>query len=69
MIATMVVPGSIAAAHLDLLLRVQIGTASLPTEQELSKLVADAGLVLARSRRPVPTEPFVVMRASAPGST
>ena len=56
-------PGSVAAAHLDLLLRVQDGSAALPTETELTGLARGAGLVVETVSRPVPTEPFVVLRA------
>ena len=57
---------SIAAAQLDLLLRVQReAEASLPTRDDLTDLVAGApNVVSVHVRRPVPAEPYVVIRGS-----
>ena len=58
-VATMVVPGSIAAAHLDLMLRVQDGEAALPTRKGLHRDLKAAGYRKIRIRPLVPTEPFL----------
>ncbi len=56
--------GSIAAAQLDFLLRVQReANASLPTTSQLAELVAGASKISSvEVRRPVPGEPYVIVR-------
>ena len=57
---------SIAAAQLDFLLRVQReAEASLPTSDQLESLVADASTITkVQVRRPMPGEPYVVIRGA-----
>jgi SAM-dependent methyltransferase len=63
LVVTMTTPGSIAAAHLDLMLRCQSGTASLPRLAELRSDLAAAGYEALEEHQLVPTEPFVGIRA------
>jgi 4-hydroxy-2,2'-bipyrrole-5-carbaldehyde O-methyltransferase len=63
LVVTMTTPGSIAAAHLDLMLRCQSGTASLPRLSELRSDLAAAGYDTVEELHLVPTEPFVGIRA------
>lgn len=55
--------GSVASAHLHLLLACQAGAASLPTESELVADLERAGFEIVERHRLVPTEPFVGLRA------
>ena len=63
-LVTMTVPGSVAAAHLDLMLRVQREAASLPTIEDLERDLASAGLEITDRTRLVPTEPFYGLTAA-----
>lgn len=62
-VVTMTVPGSIASAHLNLMLTCQEGGASLPTAAELQRDLAAAGFSRVETARLVPTEPFIGMTA------
>jgi SAM-dependent methyltransferase len=62
-LVSMTTPGSIAAAHLDFMLRCQSGTASLPEFADLQSDLAAAGYETIELRKLVPTEPFVGIRA------
>ena len=64
LVVSMTSPGSIAATHLDFMLRCQAGAASLPGRGELSTDLIEAGLGLSEERRLVPTEPFFAVRAA-----
>jgi SAM-dependent methyltransferase len=57
-VVTMVAPGSVAAAHLDLMLRVQRSPADLPSRPELLAQIRAAGFEVRTCRRVVPTEPY-----------
>jgi SAM-dependent methyltransferase len=63
LVVSMTTPGSIAAAHLDLMLRCQSGTASLPDVLDLRSDLIGAGYEVVEELRLVPTEPFVAFRA------
>ena len=63
LLVSMTTPGSIAAAHLDFMLRCQSGNASLPEFAELQSDLAAAGYETIEVRKLVPTEPFVGIRA------
>jgi SAM-dependent methyltransferase len=63
LLVSMTTPGSIAAAHLDLMLRCQSGTASLPRLTELRSDLSAAGYQVIEEHQLVPTEPFVGIRA------
>ena len=63
LLVSMTTPGSIAAAHLDFMLRCQSGTASLPELTDLQCDLAAAGYETIEIRKLVPTEPFVGIRA------
>lgn len=63
-LTTMTVPGSVAAAHLDLMLRCQAGEAQLPGPGELRRDLRGAGFTIRSVQRPVPGEPFVIIRAA-----
>jgi SAM-dependent methyltransferase len=67
LVVSMTTPGSIAAAHLDLMLRCQSGTASLPDVLDLRSDLLGAGYELVEELRLVPTEPFVGFRARPRG--
>ena len=56
-------PGSIASAHLHLLLSCQEGEAALPGRGEIERTLAEAGFDVVASEMLVPTEPFVGVRA------
>ncbi|MDQ1476786.1 MAG: 4-hydroxy-2,2-bipyrrole-5-carbaldehyde O-methyltransferase [Actinomycetota bacterium] len=55
--------GSIASAHLQLLLSCQEGEAALPARGEIERTLAEAGFDVVASEMLVPTEPFVGVRA------
>lgn len=57
-IVTMVAPGSVAAAHLDLMLRVQRTPADLPSRPELLARLRAGGFDVRACRRIVPSEPY-----------
>jgi len=67
LVVSMTSPGSIAAAHLDLMLRCQSGTASLPDVLDLRSDLTGAGYEVIEELRLVPTEPFVGFRARSHG--
>jgi spermidine synthase len=67
LVVSMTSPGSIAAAHLDLMLRCQSGTASLPDVLDLRSDLTGAGYEVIEELRLVPTEPFVGFRARPHG--
>lgn len=58
-------PGSIASAHLHLMLSCQEGDAALPARGEIEATLAQAGYDIVASEMLVPTEPFVGVRARA----
>ena len=62
-IVTMTRTGSIAAAHLHLMLACQAGPASLPDAGELTADLDRAGFDVVEQQALVPTEPFVGLRA------
>ncbi len=62
-VVTMTVPGSIAAAHLHLMLVTQAGAAALPGVPEISSDLGEAGLEVVTDEVLVPAEPFVAVRA------
>jgi SAM-dependent methyltransferase len=57
-VVTMATPGSVAAAHLDLMLRVQRAPADLPSRPELLAQIRAEGFDLRTCQRVVPTEPY-----------
>jgi cyclopropane fatty-acyl-phospholipid synthase-like methyltransferase len=57
-LTTLVTQGSVAAAHLDLMLRVQDPPAALHTINRLHQQLRQAGFTISVCRRIVPTEPF-----------
>jgi SAM-dependent methyltransferase len=63
LLTSMTTPGSIAAAHLDFMLRCQSGTASLPELADIRSDLAAAGYETIEVHKLVPTEPFVGVRA------
>jgi SAM-dependent methyltransferase len=56
-------PGSIASAHLHLMLCCQQGDAALPARGEIEATLVQAGYEIVASEMLVPTEPFVGVRA------
>jgi SAM-dependent methyltransferase len=56
-------PGSIAATHLHFMLVCQDGEAALPERGDIERDVAVAGFTVVEVAEPVPTEPFVAVRA------
>lgn len=58
-------PGSIASAHLHLMLACQDSTAALPERGEIERLLVAAGYRVVEAKMLVPTEPFVGVRARA----
>jgi len=56
-------PGSIASAHLHLMLCCQDSVAALPERGEIERLLDAAGYDVVEARMLVPTEPFVGVRA------
>jgi cyclopropane fatty-acyl-phospholipid synthase-like methyltransferase len=65
LLVSMTTPGSIAAAHLDFMLRCQSGTASLPKLADLESDLTAAGYEIVEVKKLVPTEPFVGILARA----
>ena len=63
LLVSMTTPGSIAAAHLDFMLRSQSGRASLPEVAELRSHLDAAGYEIVEEQKLVPTEPFIGIRA------
>ena len=63
LLVSMTTPGSIAAAHLDFMLRSQVGSASLPELADLQSDLSAVGYETLEVRKLVPTEPFVGIRA------
>jgi 4-hydroxy-2,2'-bipyrrole-5-carbaldehyde O-methyltransferase len=63
-VATQTTPGSIAAAHLNLMLTCQAGAAALPREGELLADLPAAGFEITDIQSIVPTEPFVAVTAT-----
>jgi protein-L-isoaspartate O-methyltransferase len=59
-------PGSIAANHLHFLLVCQDGQEALPERGEIEREVTGAGFTVLDVAEPVPTEPFLAVRAQAP---
>jgi SAM-dependent methyltransferase len=59
LVTTMTRPGSIASAHLHLMLCCQSGAAGLPAGGEIEADLRTAGFDVLESLRLVPTEPFV----------
>jgi hypothetical protein len=57
--------GSIASAHLHLMLCCQHGTAALPEVGEIERRLRDADYDIVAAKMLVPTEPFVGVRARA----
>ena len=64
LVVSMTTPGSIAAAHLDFMLRCQAGTASLPEVEDLRTDLLSAGFEIIEEQRLVPAEPLVGVRAT-----
>jgi spermidine synthase len=62
-VVTMLWPGSIASAHLHLMLIAQAGAAALPALSDLQRDLARAGFATVEVDELVPTEPFVALRA------
>ncbi len=62
-VVSMTVPGSIAAAHLHLMLVSQAGRAGLPRGTEIVSDLGHVGLEVVADEALVPTEPFVAVRA------
>jgi ubiquinone/menaquinone biosynthesis C-methylase UbiE len=56
-------PGSIASAHLHLMLCCQDSPAALPARGEMEQALSEAGYEVVASKMLVPTEPFVGVRA------
>lgn len=63
LMVSMTTPGSIAAAHLDFMLRCQAGSASLPEVDDLRADLLSAGFEIVEHQRLVPGEPLVGVRA------
>ena len=63
LVATMTTPGSVASAHLHLMLCCQAGSAGLPRRGEIGSDLRAAGFEVVDERRLVPTEPFVGVTA------
>jgi len=63
-VTTQTTPGSIAAAHLNLMLACQAGAAALPREGELRADLPAAGFEITDLQAIVPTEPFVAVTAT-----
>jgi SAM-dependent methyltransferase len=63
LVVSMTTPGSVAAAHLDFMLRCQAGNASLPTLSDMESDLASAGFTVVEVTKLVPTEPFFGLRA------
>jgi ubiquinone/menaquinone biosynthesis C-methylase UbiE len=63
LVVSMTTPGSVAAAHLDFMLRCQAGHASLPTLADMESDLAAAGFGSVEVTKLVPTEPFFGLRA------
>jgi SAM-dependent methyltransferase len=63
LVVSMTTPGSVAAAHLDFMLRCQAGKASLPTLADMESDLAHAGFEVVEVTKLVPTEPFFGLRA------
>jgi SAM-dependent methyltransferase len=64
LVVSMTTPGSIAAAHLDFMLRCQAGTASLPQVEDLRTDLLSADFEIIEEQRLVPAEPLVGVRAT-----
>ncbi len=64
LIVSMMVPGSIAAAHLHFMLRCQDTPASLPAQAEIENDLLSSGFRILANEVLVPTEPFVGVRAA-----
>jgi SAM-dependent methyltransferase len=64
LVVSMTTPGSIAAAHLDFMLRCQAGTASLPEVEDLRTDLLSAGFEIIEEKGLVPAEPLVGVRAT-----
>jgi SAM-dependent methyltransferase len=62
-VATMTVPGSVAAAHLNFMLTCQQGAAALPRPGEIEAQMRYAGFGTIRASAIVPGEPFAAIRA------
>ncbi len=62
-VVTMVTPGSVASAHLHLMLVCQSGAASLPEKGEIEADLERAGFRVVETSSLVPTEPFIGVRA------
>jgi protein-L-isoaspartate O-methyltransferase len=56
-------PGSIAATHLHFMLVSQHGEAALPERGDIERDVSAAGFTIVEVAEPVPTEPFIAVRA------
>jgi SAM-dependent methyltransferase len=63
LVVSMLVPGSLAAAHLHFMLTCQATHASLPRKKEIENDLITAGFRILTSRTLVPTEPLVGVRA------
>jgi len=63
LLTTMTRPGSVASAHLHLMLISQTGDAALPTRPGLLENLSEGGLRVTSVVSPVPLEPYVVVRA------
>ncbi len=62
-VASLTRPGSIASAHLHLMLCCQDTMAALPEHGDIERTLTNAGYQIIESRLLVPTEPFVGVRA------
>jgi SAM-dependent methyltransferase len=67
-VATQTTPGSIAAAHLNLMLACQAGAAALPRPGELQADLPAAGFEITDIQAIVPTEPFLAVTATRSGA-
>lgn len=70
LLTTMTRPGSVASAHLHLMLISQAGDAGLPTLPGLLRNLSGSGWRVTSVVSPVPSEPYVAVRAvvASPGS-
>jgi SAM-dependent methyltransferase len=63
-VASLIAPGSIAAAHLNFMLTCQAGAAALPRPGELETDLSAAGFAITTTELIVPTEPFLAVTAT-----
>ena len=63
-VASLIAPGSVAAAHLNFMLASQAGEAALPRPGEIETDLSSAGFRAAETQPIVPTEPFLAVKAT-----